>query len=434
MIAFAAITVLMLLLSAFFSGIEIAFLSADRFRLALKEQAGERAAVILGRFFRNNTRVITTILVGNNLALVLYGTSASRLLEPLLFGPLNLNRAEQPVQVLLLETLFSTAVVLFFAEYLPKAIFRTSPNRLLTLFARVMLFFYRALYPIVWVASSVSNRIIRSVSSNQRVVVAERAFTKQDLYKYVSGWIAQSQKQELLQLDPEVFLNALEFNEVRVKEFMVPRTEIQGVEFNDELAVLREKFAETELSRLIVFEENLDHPVGYVHISGMFQSPQRIEDILLELILVPETMPAHMLLREFNTKGKSVAAVVDEFGGTAGLVTIEDLVEVIFGEIEDEHDEEEEDELVAEQLNATTWQFSARLEIDDLNEEYDLNLPEDDEYNTLGGLFMEVAERIPKPNDSVKVGSYRLTVLSASRNKINLIRLQLEEELLPEED
>jgi CBS domain containing-hemolysin-like protein len=429
-IGYIILLIATLLLSAFFSGCEIGFLSSNKFKIALGDRDGSHVDRMLQKFVEQNARFISTILIGNNLALVLYGLSSARILEPWLETQFGWQRGPDSFPILVSQTVISTLVVLLFAEYLPKAVYRANPDRLLRLSARGINVFFWLLRPAVALADRFSGFVLHRVF-RLRQESAELAFSKNDLFRYMSDNLEHPSGGNALEIDPEVFKNAMAFNTTRVREFMVPRTELEALPVESSKEELIGKFIETELSRILLYEETLDNTKGYVHISAMFGAFEHLPDVLQPLLVVPENMAANTLLAEFHDNRRSVALVVDEFGGTAGLVTIEDLVEIILGDIEDEHDEDEAEELVAKKISETAWLFSARWEVEELNEAYGLELPEEDgDYTTLAGFVLHLAERIPAVGEHLTYGRYRMTVVSAERNRLESIRV----DLLPEPD
>lgn len=415
------LTLLMLILSAWFSGIEIAFVSVNKLKIELKAKQDDRRAGIISGFFKKTSRMITAILVGNNLALVIYGISFGHILDYLMVRFLHME--PEAYRSLLLQTFISTLVILVFGEYLPKAFFRLSPDRKLLVSAYVMRFFYFLFSPVVMLINGMTHVLLKGIL-RMKYEDEEIVFSKKDLDHYIQETIGDGETAGVAQeIDTEMFNNALEFNETRVREFMIPRTEIQAIPDTSTLDQLLEKFIETELSKIIIYSENLDKITGYVHHSSLFRNPSSISEVLQPVIMIPESMPANFLLTEFNKNRSTLAVVVDEFGGTEGMVTIEDLVEEVFGEIDDEHDDVSEDELIEKQISADTFLFSARLEVDDLNKEYNLHLPEGD-YNTLSGLVMYFAEKIPDVNEKLELEDYRITVTDASDNKINTVMVK----------
>lgn len=405
-----------LVASAFFSGMEIAFFSANRFRIELRNKQGELAARIISGFLKKPSDFIGTILVGNNVALVLYGSAMARLLEPMIAQQWSL-AAESELVMLTVQTILSTMVVLLFGEFLPKSIFRLSADRFIFLFALPMQVLYVLFYPIVRFIVLVAKSILRLFF---RVKMEEQApvFGKNDL-----DYLVQENSQETAggtpQVDLSYFQNALYFNEVKVRECMVHRTEVVAIDKSEGIEALLALFVESEHSKVLVYEESIDNIVGYVHYQAIFNSPADIASITLPIMIVPETMSAMQLLKRFNTDRRSIALVVDELGGTSGIVTVEDLMEEIFGEIEDEHDV---DDLVEKQLSEKEFVLSARHEIDYLNDKYKLHLPEGD-YETLGGLIFEHHESIPEVNEIIELPGFHIFILSVSDTRVETVRL-----------
>lgn len=426
MTAYLLLLVAMLLLSGFFSGAEIGFLSSNKFKIALGERQGHRVDQLLNRFLNNNARFISTILIGNNLALVLYGIATGRLFDPLLQDAFGWTRPAHTVELLAVQTLLSTSIVLLFGEYLPKALFRAQPIPLMRLAAVPMHVFYVVLKPAVYLTERASKFLLRRVF-RLRTDQPQPLFTKSDLFRYFNATLPPATSRAELDIDPDVLKNAMDFNATRIREFMIPRTELVALHRETDFASLKAKFIETELSRILIFDDSLDNVRGYVHVSALFRDFTHLSEVLQPLLVVPESMAANTLLTEFHDQRRSVALVVDEFGGTAGLVTIEDLVEVILGDIEDEHDPDETEELLAREVQPGTWQFSGRWEVEDLNHTYGFSLPEEEgDYTTLAGLVLHVAERIPAVKESLLVGPYRITVMKASRNKLEILQVAQE--------
>lgn len=418
--------VLMLLLSALFSGIEIAFVSTNRLKIELKSAQGDRVGQLLSGFVKDSPKVITTILVGNNLALVLYGMFIAKVLNALFLSLGILDPVSSPFGALVLQTAVSTLVILIFGEYLPKAFFRLKAERIMfhPFTTRFLQFFYWMFRPIVFFIIKLSRFTLHTVF-RLKEVEEELVFGKEDLNLYFRETMSSSgDPEDRPEIDAEMFENAMEFNEIKVREFMVPRTECNALPIESEIDELIDLFIETGHSKIIIYKENLDQVVGFVHSSSLFQKPAGIQEAMQPLLTVPESMAANVLLTEFTKNRKTIALVVDEFGGTAGMVTVEDLVEEVFGEIEDEHDEPEEDELLTKQIDARTWLLSARHEVDDLIEDHGLDLPEGD-YTTLAGLIIHHAESIPSVNETVEIDGFKFTVTDASDNKVNLVRLEI---------
>lgn len=422
------LAILTLIFSFFFSGMEIAYLSASRLKIELRTAQGNRAAQILSDFTKKNAQVIITILIGNNLALVVFTIMMGRLLASGLETHLSLTESDDYLLYTLIQTLVSTLIILVLAEYIPKAIFRRNADYLAFPAAYVLNIFYRLLYFPVQVVNAISKfllRIMFKVKTEEKIV----ELSKKDLDQYLLELIATSDVDTTLDLDTEMLTNALAFRQTKVREFMIPRTEI--VATKDELTVpeLLQLFIDSGLSKILVYRENLDNILGFVHSRSMFQHPAAIADMLQPILIVPETMPAKELLAELTENQRSVAIVVDEFGGTAGMITMEDLVEEVFGEIEDEHDSEEEvtveeDEVVLKNEDGS-YILGARLEIDNLNEALSLHMPNEEYYTTLGGLITYVAERIPDPQEEITIGDFRFTIIKTAQNRLISVRMEV---------
>jgi len=419
----------MILLSAFFSGTEIAYFSANRLKIELRNKQGELNARILSGFMHKPGTFITTLLIGNNLALVLYGMAFNRILDPWIQNIIPAATSSFSLFSIVFQTIISTIIILLFGEFLPKAIFRRDPDRMIQWVSYPMLLFSWLLFPVSWVVSRVSyglmNYVFRVPSVGEKVVLG-----RTDLDRFMKDTLHSddgSTKDGNPDIDTEAFNKALDFNKTRVRDIMVPRIDIVAVPYDIEISDLHSRFLETGLSRLVVYEDTLDQIKGSVHSIALFKRPTSIEEMIQPVLIVPETMPAHLLLREFTQKRKSTAIVVDEFGGTSGLVTVEDLVEEILGDIEDEHDAPEEEDLLEKQEGPHTWLFSARQAVDYLNETYGFDLPEGD-YTTLGGFVLHTAETIPASGDSIPFRDLVFTVVEAEHNKIETVRVIRQEQ------
>ncbi|MDE5423245.1 hemolysin family protein [Ancylomarina sp. DW003] len=406
----------MLALSAFFSGMEIAFVAANKLRMELDKSKNTLTSRIINIFTNHPGHYISTMLVGNNIALVVYGIMMAKILEPSIA-----NWVDSELLIMTIQTLFSTLLILFTAEFLPKTLFRLNPNFSLNLFAVPVMFFYVIFYPITVVTMMFSKNIISRVLNTDISEEEEsHAFGKVDLDHLVQEG---QEGQTVLDEDEhnmKLFRNALDFSNVKLRECFVPRTEIEAMEMGGEIDVLTQRFIETGYSRIMIYKESIDNIIGYVHSSVLFRNPQSIKAALSRVIIVPETMAAHKLLNLFTREQKSVAVVVDEFGGTSGMVTIEDIMEEIFGEIEDEHDNID---LVEEQLSQSEFIFSGRIEIDYLNEKYKLNLPESDDFETLNGFIIFNHESIPNNNEIIRIDEFRLQVIEVSNTRIDKVKL-----------
>lgn len=409
---------LSVLFSALFSGMEIAFVSANKLRIELNRKRGSFSSRIIHIFSRNPGQYIATMLVGNNIALVVYGIEMAKMLEPAIS-----HYIYNETGVLITQTIISTIIILVTAEFLPKSIFRLHPNGFLNFFSLPMLFFYFVFYPVSKLTTWISLGIIRKVLRQEvRFGEEKRIFGKIDLDHFVGEVQDTDSNDANHQMEIEIFQNALDFSEIKVRDCMIPRTDIEAIDVNATIPELRDKFIDTNYSRLPVFQESIDNIIGYVNSKDLFKKPQSIKSKLIKIDFVPETMRANKLLTNFIKDHKSIAIVVDEFGGTAGLVTIEDIIEEIIGEIDDEHDMSD---LVEKQLGETEFIFSGRLEVDYLNEKYKLNIPESDEYETLAGYVLSVYQSIPKPHEVLALGSFRIKVAKMDGTRIDLIHLSL---------
>jgi putative hemolysin len=403
-----------ILFSAFFSGMEIAFISANRLKIELEKKQGDFSAKILSRFIQKPASFIGAMLIGNNIALVVYSMAMAMLLEPFI----EVYTSSEGV-VLLVQTLISTLIVLFFAEFLPKALLRINPNFALKFAAVPLKVIYLFLYPLTYITTLLSNGILKLF----RVDISQSnlAFTKIDLEHFVLDIQERQEKGEDIEHEIQIFKNALDFTDVKARECMIHRTEIVAMDIEDSIDELKEKFIETELSKILIYRGSIDNIIGYVHSLELFKKPDSIKSILLPVSIVPESMPASEILKQFINQRRSMAVVVDEFGGTSGVITTEDIIEEIFGEIDDEHDVEE---LIEQQVDEDTFLFSAKTEIDYINDKYKLNLPESEEYETLGGLIFYKHESIPEKDDVITIGNYRFRIEEVSNNKIELVRVQ----------
>ncbi|MBE6331988.1 MAG: HlyC/CorC family transporter [Bacteroidales bacterium] len=408
-----------LLFSAFFSGMEMAFISANRVRLELDKQNGGITARALNYFYGHTEKFISTMLVGNNIALIVYGIFMAQLLEP----PIRDYVTSNDFLVVLVQTLASTLIILFTAEYLPKALFKENPNGMMRAFAVPLYAIYWLLYPISTFATMLSHGILRLAGMPlQRKRLG--ALTKVDLDDFVQQGLdandngADSDDQEL-----RLFQNALDFSSVKVRDCMIPRSELTVVSIDTPFAKLNSLFVETGFSKIPVYKEDIDNLVGYIHASEMFRKPHQWQHKIIPIPFVPETMAAPKVLRMLMEQKKSIAAVVDEFGGTAGVITMEDLFEEIIGDIEDEHDPQ--NKLTSKQIGPHEFDFSGRMEISKINDEFDLHLPESDDYQTLAGLVLHELQSFPHEGDVVNLENekIRMVITKASAAKIETIRL-----------
>ena len=407
-----------MLFSAFFSGMEIAFVSSNRLRAEMDREKNRFSQRIIKTFYQHPNNFVSTMLVGNNISLVIYGILFAKLFDSTLFEPLS-----DGVRVTC-DTLLSTLVVLFTGEFLPKSIFKNNPNTLLTVFAVPAWICYVVLYPISRFATLLSKGLLRLVGIRMKSAGEEKEFTKVDLDYLVQDSIDNANNDDEIEEEVKIFQNALDFSETKIRDCMVPRTEIDAVEDTSTIEQLKQMFIESGHSKILVFHEDIDHVIGYVHSSDMFHNPTDLAGIIREISFVPETMLASKLMTQLMQQKRSLAVVIDEFGGTSGLVSLEDIMEEITGEIEDEHDNTNH---VAKKLNDHEYMLSARLEITKINEMFDLDLPESDEYMTLGGLILHEYQSFPKLNEVVKIDRYEFKIVKNTATKIELVRLNITE-------
>ena len=404
--------------SAFFSGMEIAFVSSNRMLAEMDKDKQKFSSRFLQTFYRHPNNFVSTMLVGNNIALVVYGILFAELFDHTLFKGMD---ATFTVPA---DTILSTLIVLFTGEFLPKTLFKSNANRLLTFFALPAYLCYVVLWPISRFSTMLSRIILRIFGVKVEKEKSDDAFTKVDLDYLVQTSIDNAENEDDIDEEVKIFQNALDFADTKVRDCMVPRTEIKAVEDNCSLDELMTVFVESGKSKIIVYHEDVDHITGYIHSSEMFRQPEKWLDNIQQMPYVPETMTARKLMQMFLQQKKSLAVVVDEFGGTSGIVSLEDIVEEIFGEIEDEHDSSN---YVAKQLPDGEYILSARLEIDTINEKFDLDLPESEEYMTLGGLILHYYQSFPKLNEVVKIGRFEFRIIKNTMTKIELVRLKVDE-------
>ena len=407
-----------LFFSALFSGLEIAFVQADRLRFEMDVEKRTFSSRLLSRFFRNPNIYLSTMLVGNNIALVLYSTMMARLIEYLLAKIPDFSISNEFLLVLI-ETLVSTAIVIVVAEYLPKTLFRVNPNRKLNIFAFPIWLIYIILYPISLFTTWLSRVILRLFGVRIDKEHTEKAFSKVDLDYFVQSGLQGNADDGEPDSEVRIFQNVLDFSNVKTRDCMVPRNEICAVEKGESWNALRERFIETGYSKILVYEEDMDHIIGYIHSSELFRHKDDWRDHIQTVPFVPETLAAQKLMKQLMARKKSIAVVVDEFGGTSGIVSLEDIIEEILGEIEDEHDVPN---LIAKETD-DGWLLSGRMEIDRVNEMFGLDIPESDEYMTIGGLILSKAKGFPKVNEKIVAGNYCLRILKKGETKIELVEL-----------
>lgn len=403
-----------MLLSAYFSGMEIAFVSSNRMLAEVDKGRYGFSQRFISIFYNHPNGFVSTMLVGNNIVLVVYGILIARLFDNTIFCGLD------PAFTVPADTLLSTFVILFTGEFLPKTLFKSNPNTLLAVFALPAYVFYIMLWPIARLATFLSKMCLRFLGIRMEQGSDDEGFSKVDLDYLVSSSIDSARSDDEIEDEVKIFQNALDFSDTKVRDCMVPRTEVNAIEENAPLEELRQLFIESGNSKIIVYREDIDHIIGYIHSSEMFRNPRRWIDHVRTMPFVPETMAAQKLMKIFMQQKKTLGVVVDEFGGTSGIVALEDIVEEIFGDIEDEHDS---DKYIAKRTDDGDYVLSARLEIDKINEMFDLGLPESDDYMTLGGLILHDYQSFPKLNEIVKIGSYDIKILKASMTKIELVKL-----------
>ena len=405
--------------SAFFSGMEIAFVSSNRMLAEMERGKNGIQQRAIALFYRHPNNFVSTMLVGNNIALVIYGILFAQIFDATLFA--SLGDGERVTA----DTIASTVVVLFTGEFIPKLIFKSNPNTMLSFFAIPALVCYILLYPISRFATLLSKWMLALVGVKMQKAKDDIEFGKVDLDYLVQSSIDNAQSDDEIEEEVKIFHNVLDFSETRVKDCMVPRTEIEGVNIDESgVEELKNQFIETGFSKLVVYKGDIDHVVGYIHSSEMFRSAATWRDNIRTMPFVPETMAAKKLMQTFLQQKKSLAIVVDEFGGTSGLVSLEDIVAALFGDIEDEHDS---NNYIARRTDDGEYLLSARLEIEKANEMLDLDLPENDDYMTVGGLILHEYQSFPKLNEIVKIGKLEFKIIKSTMTKIELVKLKITE-------
>jgi CBS domain containing-hemolysin-like protein len=408
----------MLLLAAFFAGMEIAFLASNKLRLELDRKQGLLSSRIIGIFQEYSGQYIATIQLGNNFAIVIYGIFMSRWLDPVISTFIS-----SEIGVLVVQTLLSTFIVLLLAEFLPKALVRINPNLALRLMSFPLMIFFITLYPVSLIIHRLSNLILKSIiRANSVNKYDQMVFGKVDLNHLIDESQDNKGKNQNEDKDEiKLFQNALGFSNVKVRDCMIPRTEMVAINVKDSLDVLRQRFINSGFSKMLIYDSNIDNIVGYVTSKELFKNPPDIKSMMIDISFIPETMPANKQLKKFIQEHKSIAVVVNEFGGISGMLTIEDIMEEIFGEIDDEHDI---DEFIEKNPEKGQYIFSGRLEIDYLNEKYRLDFPDSEEFDTLAGYIIFVNQNIPKVNDKIITENYEFRILKVSRTRIELVQLK----------
>lgn len=410
-----------IIFSAFFSGMEIAFVSLNKIFLEIEKKQKGLVSFFIKKITKNSSKFIATMLLGNNIALVIYGIYSGRLIINVLFPEL-INESSIDFRYIFYQTLISTLVILITAEFLPKVFFQIYANRLFKLFSFPAFIFYYLFSPLTfvfnWISDSVLNKYFKTKKDELRIV-----FSKDELGDYINQEIGTDNEQHL---DPEIqiFQNALEFSKVRAREIMIPRAEIVSLDRYVNPSRLKEIFIKTGLSKILIHQENIDNIVGYISVQHMFNDYKNFKSIIISIEFIPESMFINDLLTLLTKKRKSIAVVVDEYGGTSGIITIEDIIEELVGEIEDEHDSPK---FLEKKINDAHYKFSARLEIDYLNEKFKLNLPINEQYETLGGFIISLNEKIPDKGDEIFHDNLKFKIIDVSSSKIELIELVIED-------
>lgn len=404
-------------LSAFFSGMEIAFVSSNRMLAEMDREGNGIAKKIISKFYNHPNGFVSTMLVGNNIVLVVYGILVARLFDSTIFSSL-----DDGMKVTA-DTLLSTLVILFTGEFLPKILFKNNANRLLSVFSVPAYLFYILLWPISRFSTLTSKCLLRIVGIRMEAEADDEGFSKVDLDYLVQSSIENAHSDEEINEEVKIFQNALDFSDCKVRDCMVPRTEVNAVDVNDcTVDELMQKFVESGNSKIIVYEGDIDHIIGYIHSSEMFRNRDNWRQCVCKMPFVPETMAAQKLMHIFLQQKKSLGVVVDEFGGTSGIVSLEDIVEEIFGDIEDEHDSTK---YIATQVGDNEYMLSARLEIDKVNDLFDLDLPESDDYMTVGGYILHEYQSFPKLNEVITIGRYEFRIIKSTMTKIELVKLKV---------
>jgi len=413
---YSVVILLSIAASAFFSGMEIAFISSNKLYIELEKKENSFIGVVLAKLTKNPSNFITTMLVGNNIALVVYGFYMGEFIMSFL-QPYIANN----FLMFLSQTVISTLIILVTAEFLPKAIFRVYANETLKYFALPAYIFYLLFYVISQFVMLISNFLLKVVFKSELDEV-QSVFSRVELGNFINEQLESVNEAKEIDSEIQIFQNALEFQSVKAREAMIPRIEIVAVEVSESISVIKKVFIKTGLSKILVYKNNLDEIIGYVHSFELFKKPSKLRSILLPVEFVPETMMINDVLNNLIKKRKSIAVVLDEYGGTSGVITVEDIVEELFGEIEDEHDTIA---LLENKINNREFEFSARLEVDYLNETYNLELQEEEAYETLGGFIVYHTEKIPSKNEIIKIGHYQFTILKVSHTKIEEVYLKV---------
>jgi CBS domain containing-hemolysin-like protein len=413
------ITVFALIFSAFFSGYEISFLSGSKLKMELDRKQGKRYAIVMDKFIKNPEKIISSLLMGNNVALVIYGISMAKILDPLIEAYITTSTGG----VLVIDTVIATVIVLITAEFMPKALCRLNPNGMFSSLYWLFLIFYYLLYPLTYITNIISGGILKLFGVRDMHDNSRNLFDKSDLM-HLSNEVTSTQEQENERLNEMViFQNALNFSSVKLRECLIPRTEVAAVEVDDSIDELIDMFVEQGYSRIMVYKDTIDKIIGYVHSKDLLKDKSKtIRELLRSVVYVSEEMSAQTLLAYLTKHRKSVAVVRDEYGGTGGIVTLEDLIEEIFGNIDDELDAEE---FVAKKISENEYVLSARLEVKEVNRKFDLDLPESDDYETIAGLITFYNEAIPKEKEILQFGLFSFQILKTNKKRIETVNLKV---------
>jgi CBS domain containing-hemolysin-like protein len=412
--------IIVILFSALFSGMEIAFVSSNKLLLGIDQNNRSMTSYVIDKFYAKSNNFISSLLVGNNISIVVYGMLMAELLSLTILK----NVHDNPSLNLLLETIISTIIIIFTGEFIPKALFRINPNRSLKRFALITYPIYILLYPLSRFTSLCSLFLLRILGIKIKDETRDNTFTKTELNNLILSSIENADDEEKIDNDVLIFQNALDFSNIKVRDCLVPRTEIEAVEYNTPLEELKSVFIESGHSKIVVYKDNIDDIIGYIHSSELFRLGKKWQQKICKMPIVPETLPAQKLMRTLMQQKKSLAVVVDEFGGTSGIISLEDLLEEIIGEIEDEHDNQN---LVAKSLGNNDYILSGRLEIERINEMFDLEIPEEDNYQTLGGFILAHHQRFPQLNEKIRIGRFIIQTIKQRSTKIELVKLTVAE-------
>ncbi len=414
------IILICVLLSAFFSGMEIAFISSNKIFIEVEKKQTGINAKFLNFVTKNPSRFIATMLLGNNISLVIYGIFMGDRIIDFIFPEVNLNGTID-FKIFFIQTIISTLIILLTAEFFPKVFFNIYANTLMKYFTFPATIFYILFYPLTYMIIKATDVILINFF-NSKSEKTKLLFSKNELGDYIDQQLDASQNKDNVDSEIEIFKNALDFSDLKTREVMLPRTEIIAVELNSSIAEIKKLFTKTGLSKILVYKKTIDNIIGYVHVFEIFKKPKQIASILIPVGFVPETMPISVVLKKLIKQRKSIAIVLDEYGGTSGIITVEDIIEELFGEIEDEHDKIGFHEKI---ISENEYEFSARLEVDYLNQKYNLRLPVKEFYETLGGLIVNVTEKIPKKGTKINIGNYQIEIKSVLSTKIDLVILRL---------